>query len=67
MRQRWECVDCRSHTFVDECVNCGSGRLREVEETPGDRASADAPLSPGARKWQRDMLENGRQLSRLGA
>ena len=31
--------------------------LRVIEETPGDVRSANLPMSPGARRWQRDMLE----------
>lgn len=58
MHRRWECVDCGSHTLMDECVNCGSTNLRLVRETPGDITNADLPPSPGAKRWQHDMLEN---------
>jgi len=57
MRKRRECLDCRSHTLVDECVNCGSTRLQPVMPTPGDIRNAAAPPGPGALKWQRTMLE----------
>jgi len=40
-----------------ECVNCGSTRLRVIAETLGDVLSANLPMTPGALKWQRDMLE----------
>jgi hypothetical protein len=56
MRTRRECLDCTSHTFMDECVNCGSTRLRVIEKTLGDVLLAGVPMSAGARRWQRDML-----------
>ena len=56
MQKRWECLECRSHTFIEECVNCGSLSLREVEATPGDLRNADVPKSSGARGWQANVL-----------
>jgi hypothetical protein len=43
---------------MDECVNCGSKKLRPVPQTPGDSRTEGLPLSPGARQWRQAMLEN---------